>query len=120
MQIKLGYGVFSCINSVGEMIYQRFRPLGISLEGWSDEVDQQKQEYEKLFRKIYKNMASRFYVRPGWQLAMLLGSQFVLFVAPKVLNKFKKNDESEPRVQVDPSVSRLYISDGRPSFVSGA
>jgi hypothetical protein len=56
------------VSSLGEMINERFKPLGISIEGWSDELDSQKQEYEKVFRKIYKNMASRFYVRPGLQV----------------------------------------------------
>jgi len=96
-KIKLGWSLFSCVSSIGEMINQKLDPLGISVEGWSEELDSQRQEYEKVFRKIYKNMASRFYVRPGLQLMMMFGSQFLLFLAPRLLKKFQKKDEDDNR-----------------------
>ncbi len=98
-KIKLGWSMFSCVNSIGEMINQKFKPLGISMEGWSEELDSQRQEYEKVFRKIYKNIATRFYVRPGLQLMMMFGSQLLLFAAPRVLKKFQKKDEEDSRIQ---------------------
>lgn len=98
-KIKLGWSVFSSINSVGEMINQKFKPLGISIDGWSDELDSHKEEYEKIFRKIYKNMAGRFYVKPGLQLMMVFGSQLIIFLAPRLLKKFqKKEDDDGPRI----------------------
>jgi hypothetical protein len=94
-KIKIGWSAFSLVNNLGEAINQKWKPLGVSLEGWGEELDSSRLEYEKIFKKIYKNMASKFYVRPGLQLMTLFGSQLALFILPRLLSKFKNDDENK-------------------------
>jgi hypothetical protein len=97
-KVRIGWNMFSCVNSIVELINEKLDPFNLSLDGWSDDLDKEKEKYEPHFRKLYKQMSVRFQIKPGVQIAMLFMSQFMVFIVPKLLSKVKTN-KKDPAIQ---------------------
>lgn len=99
-KVKLGWTMFSGINNLGECIFQKIKPCGISINGWADDLHSQRHEYEKVFKKIYKQKQLKYSVKPMTELLFLFGNQFVFFMIPRVLSVLNSSD-SEKISQVE-------------------
>jgi hypothetical protein len=93
-KVQSAWDWFHTGNHLVEYLNERLNPFDISMDGWSDLLDADKQKYEPHFRKLYKQFACKFQVKPAVQIAMLFGGQLAMFVLPKFMDKIKtkKND----------------------------
>jgi hypothetical protein len=88
-KVRIGWNMFSCVNSLVELINEKLDPFDLSIDGWCDELDKEKEKYEPHFRKLYKQMSVKFQIKPAVQIGMLFMSQFMVFIVPKFLSKVK-------------------------------
>lgn len=93
-KIQFGWSVFYGVNNFVEMFFNRVKPLGVTLHGWSNILKEDKAKYERLFRKIYKNINLKYTMKPGSQLMMTFGWQAVSFILPKFLEKMQNKDNA--------------------------
>lgn len=104
-KVRVAWNMFSCVNGLGEIINHKLNnPLGISLEGWSDELDNEKDKYEPHFRKLYKQWSTRFQVRPGTQIMGMYVSQLLLFLIPRLISKVQKKKEDDKSEDVSKKI----------------
>lgn len=101
-KVRTGWNMFQCANSLAELINQRLNPFDVPMDGWTEEVDKEKDKYEPHFRKLYKSLSCRFNIKPGTQIAMMYISQFLVFIVPRLLKKFTDSKKKDPPPQKAP------------------
>lgn len=72
------------------------------MDGWTEDVDKEKEKYEPHFRKLYRGLSCRFNIKPGTQKAMMYISQFLVFIVPRLLKKFSRKKEEPVKAAVYP------------------
>ena len=99
-RVNNAYDMFDSVNAGIELLNVKWKPFGIELTGWSDTVGTQEDEYKRILRKMFRYYEFEFIDRPMVQFGLRLGTQFVGFVAPRIIEKLTGT------VQVDKTITK--------------
>ena len=75
-KVRIGWSMFSCFNSVIEILNEKLDPFNFSIDGWGDQLDKEKEQYEPHFRKLYRMMSCKFQIKPGIGTEVFLNNNF--------------------------------------------
>jgi hypothetical protein len=98
-KVKFIWNIFTMFNGIAQLANEKLNPFGISMDGWTDTLEQEKNDYETLLRKMYKQISYKWSLKPHVQFLMMFGGQFISFIAPRILKKFGEDKNAEVKNQ---------------------
>ena len=70
--------LIACVTGV-EFLNKRYNPLDIHLEGWSESVMENVDDYDGVFEELYNKYKTKVNVAPEVKLIMMLGGSAMMF-----------------------------------------
>lgn len=70
-----------------EFLNNRFDPFDVELEGWSESVHENVDEYDEVFEELYEKYKGRGQIAPEIKLMMMLGGSAFMFHLTKTMFK---------------------------------
>ena len=70
-----------------EFLNNRFDPFDVELEGWSESVHENVDEYDEVFEELYEKYRGRAQIAPEIKLMMMLGGSAFMFHLTKTMFK---------------------------------
>ena len=70
--------LIACVTGV-EFLNKRYNPLDIQLEGWSESVMENVDDYDGVFEELYNKYKTKIDVAPEVKLIMMLGGSAMMF-----------------------------------------
>ena len=70
-----------------EFLNNRFDPFDVELEGWSETVHENVDEYDEVFEELYEKYKGRAQIAPEIKLMMMLGGSAFMFHLTKTMFK---------------------------------
>lgn len=91
--------LIACVTGL-EFLNKRYNPFEIQLEGWSENVMENVDDYDEVFEELYVKYRTKMHVAPEVKLIMMLGGSAMMFhltnsmfksVMPNVNDVMKQN-----------------------------
>lgn len=79
-------GLIFCVNGI-EMLNNKYDPFEVDLDGWSDEVYADQDEYDDIFEELYDKYKEKGTMAPELKLLFALGGSAFAFTMKKSLFK---------------------------------
>ena len=71
--IRFQRSMLTTVSSGMEFLNNRYDPLGINLDGWSEQINENLEDYDEMFEELYDKYKDRSKVAPEVRLIMSLG-----------------------------------------------
>ena len=71
--IRFQRSMMTTVTSGMEFLNNRYDPLGLSLDGWSEQVNENSEDYDEIFEELYDKYKDKSKVAPEVRLVMSLG-----------------------------------------------
>ncbi len=71
--IRFQRSMLRTVTNGMEFLNSRFDPLGVKLDGWSEQVDENIEDYDEIFEELYDKYKDKSKVAPEVRLIMSLG-----------------------------------------------
>jgi hypothetical protein len=71
--IRFQRSMMTTVTSGMEFLNNRYDPLGLSLDGWSEQVNENIEDYDEIFEELYDKYKDKSKVAPEVRLVMSLG-----------------------------------------------
>ena len=93
--------LIACVTGL-EFLNKRYNPLDIQLEGWSENIMENVDDYDEVFEELYVKYRTKMHVAPEVKLIMMLGGSAMMFhltnsmfkqVMPNVNDVMKQNPD---------------------------
>lgn len=68
----------ACVTGV-EFLNKRYNPFDVQLEGWSESVMENVDDYDGVFEELYNKYKTKMHVAPEVKLIMMLGGSAMMF-----------------------------------------
>ena len=126
--------LIACVTGV-EFLNKRYNPFDLHLEGWSESVMENVDDYDGVFEELYNKYKTKMHVAPEVKLIMMLGGSAMMFhltnsmfkaAIPNINDVMKQNPElvnsmmtavqnTQPKESVDDPTQRpvTFDSSGR-------
>jgi hypothetical protein len=65
--------MLTTVTSGMEFLNNRYDPFGVNLEGWSEQINENQEDYDEIFEELYDKYKDRSKVAPEVRLIMSLG-----------------------------------------------
>ena len=91
----------ACVTGL-EFLNKKYNPFDIQLDGWSENVMENQDDYDEVFEELYVKYRTKMHVAPEIKLIMMLGGSAMMFhltnsmfkqVMPNVNDVMKQNPE---------------------------
>ena len=70
--------LIACVTGL-EFMNKRYNPLDIQLEGWSENIMENVDDYDEVFEELYVKYRTKMHVAPEIKLVMMLGGSAMMF-----------------------------------------
>ena len=70
--------LIACVTGV-EFLNKRYNPFDLQLEGWSESVMENVDDYDGVFEELYNKYKTKMHVAPEVKLIMMLGGSAMMF-----------------------------------------
>jgi hypothetical protein len=87
--IKFQRKILMAITSGIEFVNNKFDPLSIKLDGWSESIYENLHEYDDVFEELHEKYKSKMKVAPEIKLLMMVGGSAFMFHLTNTLFKSK-------------------------------
>lgn len=87
--IKFQRKILMAITSGIEFINNKFDPLSVKLDGWSESIYENLHEYDDVFEELHEKYKSKMKVAPEIKLLMMVGGSAFMFHLTNTLFKSK-------------------------------
>jgi hypothetical protein len=87
--IKFQRKILMAITSGIEFVNNKFDPLSIKLDGWSESIYENLHEYDDVFEELHEKYKSKMKVAPEIKLMMMVGGSAFMFHLTNTLFKSK-------------------------------
>lgn len=98
-KVRFIWNLFTMFNGIAQLANEKLNPFGISMDGWTETLEQDKNDYEALLRKMYKQISHKWVLKPHIQFLMMFGGQFINFIGPRIFKKFGDDKNVEMKQQ---------------------
>ena len=71
--IRFQRSMLTTVTSGMEFLNNRYDPFGVNLEGWSEQINENQEDYDEIFEELYDKYKDRSKVAPEVRLIMSLG-----------------------------------------------
>lgn len=101
-----------------EFLNNRFDPFDVELEGWSESVHENVDEYDEVFEELYEKYRGRAQIAPEIKLMMMLGGSAFMFHLTKTM--FKSSIPGMDQIlKQNPEIAR-QVANAATKTMSGA
>jgi hypothetical protein len=92
------------VTSVFEYLNHRFNPIGLKMDGWSENVNDNKDEYDEVFEELYEKYQEKVDVPAEVKLMMMIGGSAAQYhVMNSIMSGTKnKSNKNENKEQISP------------------
>jgi len=87
--IKFQRKILMAITSGIEFVNNKFDPLSVKLDGWSESIYENLHEYDDIFEELHEKYKSKMKVAPEIKLLMMVGGSAFMFHLTNTLFKSK-------------------------------
>jgi hypothetical protein len=87
--IKFQRKILMAITSGIEFVNNKFDPLSVKLDGWSESIYENLHEYDDIFEELHEKYKSKMKVAPELKLMMMVGGSAFMFHLTNTLFKSK-------------------------------
>ena len=87
--IKFQRKILMAITSGVEFVNNKFDPLSVKLDGWSESIYENLHEYDDVFEELHEKYKSKMKVAPEIKLLMMVGGSAFMFHLTNTLFKSK-------------------------------
>jgi hypothetical protein len=87
--IKFQRKILMAITSGIEFVNNKFDPLSVKLDGWSESIYENLHEYDDIFEELHEKYKSKMKVAPEIKLMMMVGGSAFMFHLTNTLFKSK-------------------------------
>jgi hypothetical protein len=87
--IKFQRKILMAITSGIEFVNNKFDPLNVKLDGWSESIYENLHEYDDVFEELHEKYKSKMKVAPEIKLLMMVGGSAFMFHLTNTLFKSK-------------------------------
>jgi hypothetical protein len=87
--IKFQRKILMAITSGIEFVNNKFDPLSVKLDGWSESIYENLHEYDDVFEELHEKYKSKMKVAPEIKLLMMVGGSAFMFHLTNTLFKSK-------------------------------
>ena len=93
--------LIACVTGI-EFLNKKYNPFDIQLDGWSENVMENQDDYDEVFEELYVKYRTKMHVAPEIKLIMMLGGSAMMFhltnsmfkqVMPNVNDVMKQNPD---------------------------
>src|SRR6056300_1737546 len=70
--------LIACVTGI-EFLNKKYNPFDIQLEGWSENVMENQDDYDEVFEELYVKYRTKMHVAPEVKLIMMLGGSAMMF-----------------------------------------
>src|SRR5210317_2017396 len=70
--------LIACVTGI-EFLNKKYNPFDIQLEGWSENVMENQDDYDEVFEELYVKYRTKMHVAPEIKLIMMLGGSAMMF-----------------------------------------
>ena len=115
--------LIACVTGL-EFMNKRYNPLDIQLDGWSENIMENVDDYDEVFEELYVKYRTKMHVAPEIKLVMMLGGSAMMFhltnsmfkqVMPNMNDVMKQNPDL---VQNMMSAVQTTMANGKQPSVS--
>jgi hypothetical protein len=85
--VKFSRRMLLAFTSFSEFMNRRYDPFGVEIDGWSDAVMQNIEDYDRPFERLVRKYQGRAEMAPEVELLVTLGSSLFMFHLSKSLAK---------------------------------
>lgn len=98
--------LLTCVTGM-EFLNQKFNPLDVNLDGWSESVNENQEDFDEIFEELYDKYKDRSKVAPEVRLIMTLGMSAAMC---HVTNTFFKSKSSgvDDVLKNNPELARQF------------
>jgi hypothetical protein len=122
-----GNMLMACINGI-EFLNNRFDPFDIKLDGWSDQVNENLEDYDEVFGELYEKYKSKASMAPELKLLFQLGGSAAMIhmtntlfksAMPSMDDVFRQNPDLMRQFQSAAVNTMGQTNPGLSGFMSG-
>lgn len=85
-------GLMFCVSTI-EMLNNKYDPMGVDLDGWSNVIMADKENYDDVFEELYEKYNSKIGVSPEIKLmSMIAGSAMMFHLQKSIVNRHVNNN----------------------------
>ena len=96
------------VTSVFEFLNTRFDPVGLKLNGWSEQINDTKDEYDEVFEELYEKHSDKVEMPPEVRLMLMIGGSAAAYHVQSSM--MSTNKTPSQTVYQAPSVSNQRSS----------
>ena len=97
--------LMACVTGI-EFLNKRFDPFHVKLDGWSETVMENVDDYDNIFEKLYEKYSRKAEIAPEIELLLTLGGSAFMFHLTNSLLK-------------SPSMGNFTVAQNNPNFMAG-
>jgi len=91
--------------SIVELLNNKYDPFDIYLKGWSEEVNENVDDYDEVFEELYDKYEDTIEVSPEMKLMMMLGGSAIKYhIAHTVMKSFMPNNQADSFLRTNPDL----------------
>lgn len=91
--------------SIIELLNNKYDPFDVYLKGWSEEVNENVDDYDEVFEELYDKYEDSIEVSPEVKLMMMLGGSAVKYhIAHTVMKSFMPNNQADAFLKTNPDL----------------
>lgn len=96
------------VSSVFEYLNTRFDPIGLKIDGFSENINDTKDEYDEVFEELYLKYEEKISTPPEVRLIMMFGGSLASYhILNTMTKKMKESDVPEQKVYSSSSAFRM-------------
>ncbi len=123
--IRFQRSMLTTVTSGMEFLNSKYDPLGVALDGWSEQVNENIEDYDEIFEELYDKYKDKSKVAPEVRLIMSLGLSAAMCHVTNTMFKSKMPDMSnilrqnpELARQMAKAAAEQAVGPGFANFVS--
>jgi hypothetical protein len=87
----------ACVSGI-EFLNKKFDPFDLELDGWSENVMENQEDYDTVFEELFQKYRTKVNVAPEIKLMFMIGGSAMMFHLSKSMFKpFTQNQKAPPR-----------------------
>lgn len=103
--VKVAKNMLISTVSIIELLNNKYDPFDVYLKGWSEEVNENVDDYDEVFEELYDKYEDTIEVSPEIKFLMMLGGSAVKYhIAHTVMKSFMPNNQADSFLRNNPDI----------------
>jgi hypothetical protein len=99
--------LMTCITGI-ELLNNKFDPLNVKLDGWSDSISERLSDYDEVFEELHLKHRGKVQLAPELKLLMMVGGSGVMFHLTSSMFRQSSMPDLEQVMRKNPALMRQF------------